>query len=264
VSIHKGCLFHLNIELDGQKRAYYRRDNEEIEFEISKYHDGAHDQLKVEAVWFSDATIKQYYLDNFEDIDQQVIDYKLSKPSKPVKKEYKKINFLDKIKTVKKTPTPQKKSKPVKPTRKAKPGLKGVESTEEIEETIDIDQLDEPTPIVVEIPVELVPVVEKVEPTPEKSNIKSKKIKGLNNVADAMQTQTQNPTYQIGGAIKDLLGNIEIKPTHSVAITLDAEQGAGKTRFMFQFANEFAKNGYKVLINSNEEHPESSSFQIKN
>ncbi len=69
--------------------------------------------------------------------------------------------------------------------------------------------------------------------------------------------------YKITGDIATLLGNIEVKPVNSVAVTLDAPQGAGKTRAFFQFINEFASNGYKVLFVSAEEHPQSSLFQKK-
>lgn len=69
--------------------------------------------------------------------------------------------------------------------------------------------------------------------------------------------------YKISGDIAELLGDVEIKPKESVAVTLDAPQGAGKTRVFFQFVNEFAGNGYKVLFVSAEEHPESALFRKK-
>ncbi|WP_158651247.1 zincin-like metallopeptidase domain-containing protein [Pseudotamlana carrageenivorans] len=73
---------------------------------------------------------------------------------------------------------------------------------------------------------------------------------------------TVNEFFEIGGDIGEFLGDIEIKPVGSVACTIDAEQGAGKTRFTFQIANELAKK-YKVLFISLEEHPQSALFQDK-
>jgi antirestriction protein ArdC len=72
-----------------------------------------------------------------------------------------------------------------------------------------------------------------------------------------------NQTYKISGAIRELLGDVEIKPYGSVAITIDAPQGAGKTTFAFQFIEEFAKNGYKCLFASLEEHKDSNIFKDK-
>ena len=63
--------------------------------------------------------------------------------------------------------------------------------------------------------------------------------------------------------IFDFIGNIEKKPKGSVAITLDAPQGAGKTRFIFQFVNAMAAAGNKVLFASLEEHPDSKLFTDK-
>ncbi len=59
------------------------------------------------------------------------------------------------------------------------------------------------------------------------------------------------------------LGDIERKKEGSIAVTLDAPQGAGKTRMLFQFADMFARNGYKVLFLSLEEHPVSRLFVNK-
>ena len=69
--------------------------------------------------------------------------------------------------------------------------------------------------------------------------------------------------YKIRGGLADFLGKIEIKPKESVAITLDAEQGAGKTRLLFRAVNTFADAGYRCLFNSLEEHPDSALFKEK-
>lgn len=69
--------------------------------------------------------------------------------------------------------------------------------------------------------------------------------------------------YKIPGEFGKFLGNVEIKPIDSVAITLDAPQGAGKTRFFYYIMNLFAGQGYKCLFVSLEEHPLSELAQAK-
>lgn len=60
--------------------------------------------------------------------------------------------------------------------------------------------------------------------------------------------------------IATLLGNVEIKPKESVAITVAGGQGSGKTTYLFELINEFAQN-YKVGHASMEEHPESGLYE---
>lgn len=79
----------------------------------------------------------------------------------------------------------------------------------------------------------------------------------------SQRTEQEIEYFKLNGDIGKFLGKLEKKPKHSIAVTLDAEQGAGKTRAFFQFADELAKNGYNVLFVSFEEHPESSLFQQK-
>lgn len=62
--------------------------------------------------------------------------------------------------------------------------------------------------------------------------------------------------------IAAFLGKIEKKKKDSVAITIAGGQGSGKTSFVFQLLNEFAKN-YKVGHASIEEHPESALYENK-
>ena len=58
------------------------------------------------------------------------------------------------------------------------------------------------------------------------------------------------------------MGEVEIKPVGSVACTLDAPAGSGKTRFLYQAINELAKN-YKILFISLEEDPASDLVKSK-
>lgn len=69
--------------------------------------------------------------------------------------------------------------------------------------------------------------------------------------------------YEIGNPdVSEFLGQIEKKKKESVAITIAGGQGSGKTSFVFQLMNAFAKN-YKVGHASIEEHPESALYENK-
>ncbi|MCF6224560.1 MAG: hypothetical protein L3J34_12680 [Flavobacteriaceae bacterium] len=104
----------------------------------------------------------------------------------------------------------------------------------------------------------ILPVTSPVDIPVEEQVYKSKNplVTGINHVSQP------NEMFTIGGAISDFLGTIEIKPVGSVACTIDAPQGTGKTRFFFQIMNQLAKN-YKVLFISLEEHPASTLFKSK-
>ncbi len=79
----------------------------------------------------------------------------------------------------------------------------------------------------------------------------------------AQKSKREAEYFKIDNKVGGFLGKIEKKPKHSVVVTLDAPQGAGKTRALFQFANALAKHGNTVLFASFEEHPESTLFQKK-
>jgi antirestriction protein ArdC len=77
------------------------------------------------------------------------------------------------------------------------------------------------------------------------------------------RTNTEREYYKIENTdISEFLGNIEIKEKDSVAITIAGGQGSGKTSFVFQLINAFAKN-YKVGHASIEEHPDSALYENK-
>ncbi|MFL0065549.1 hypothetical protein V2595_07930 [Tenacibaculum maritimum] len=59
------------------------------------------------------------------------------------------------------------------------------------------------------------------------------------------------------------LGKIEKKEKGSVVITLDSEEGGGKTHTAYQFANAFAEAGYKGVIFSFEEGANNSLSKLK-
>jgi len=96
----------------------------------------------------------------------------------------------------------------------------------------------------------------KTEILPLEKPVNNSLVKSINHISG------RNESFNITGDIGSFLGEIEKKPIGSVACTIDAPQGTGKTRFFFQIMNEMAKN-YKVLFISLEEHPASTLFKSK-
>lgn len=111
-------------------------------------------------------------------------------------------------------------------------------------------------------------VEEKIsQPAPDQSQPSIVKNKGVNRNSLAYRRQNRSNTtheyYEIENPdIADFLGKIEKKKKESVAITIAGGQGSGKTSFVFQLINEFAKK-YKVGHASIEEHPESALYEDK-
>jgi len=153
------------------------------------------------------------------------------------------------------SPNEVKKNKPSKSkdTKKSNTGLKGVatqivaQNEKPVIQNVSQRNTNKIEPIAP-------PVAEPIEKPIART--KNPLVRGVNHVS------APNKKFIIGGDIGNFLGDIEIKPVGSVACTVDAEQGAGKTRFLFQVANEMAKN-YRVLFVSLEEHPDSSLFKDK-
>jgi hypothetical protein len=85
----------------------------------------------------------------------------------------------------------------------------------------------------------------------------------VKNLAAAMNDTNDNEVFNIPGDIGLFLGQVEKKPVHSVVTTIDAEQGSGKTRLVFQIINALAGMGMKCLFYSLEEHPQSKLFKDK-
>lgn len=104
-----------------------------------------------------------------------------------------------------------------------------------------------------------IPVVESVEK--EKANVTVNR-----NSLAYRREKNKNVTHEYyaieNPEIANLLGQIEKKKKESVAITIAGGQGSGKTSFVFQLMNAFAKN-YKVGHASIEEHPESALYENK-
>ncbi|MXN90142.1 DUF1738 domain-containing protein [Flavobacterium sp. Sd200] len=64
--------------------------------------------------------------------------------------------------------------------------------------------------------------------------------------------------YTVQGEVGKFLQRVERKPVQSVVITMDGEQGAGKTTTLYHFIEAFAAPGNKCLYISGEEHPDST------
>lgn len=90
---------------------------------------------------------------------------------------------------------------------------------------------------------------------PISSNPKVKKIGASNN--------TKSEYYQVAGEVGKFLQAVEKKPVHSVVITMDGQQGAGKTTTLYKFMEAFAVTGNKSLFISGEEHPDSDLAKEK-
>lgn len=79
------------------------------------------------------------------------------------------------------------------------------------------------------------------------------KVKSINDIG-----QQESEFYTVNGEVGKFLQAVERKPYHSVVITLDGPQGAGKTTTLYNFMNAFAIAGNKSIFLSLEEHPESA------
>lgn len=69
--------------------------------------------------------------------------------------------------------------------------------------------------------------------------------------------------FEVAGETGKFLQRVERKPFHSVVITLDGEQGAGKTTTLYQWMNDFALPGNRCVFISGEEHPDSDLAKEK-
>lgn len=84
---------------------------------------------------------------------------------------------------------------------------------------------------------------------PLSKNPKVQKIGASNN--------NKSEYFKVSGEEGKFLQAVERKPVHSVVITLDGQQGAGKTTTLYKFMEAFANPGNKCLFISGEEHPSS-------
>jgi len=114
--------------------------------------------------------------------------------------------------------------------------------------------------------VQMPPVEPIVASVPVKRCAPTVPIKGRRNSLAQRMADKQNSNveyFQCANAdLAAFFGKIEVKPKHSVVVTIAGGQGSGKTRFVFQVIEAFAKN-YTVGHASIEEHPASSLYMQK-
>lgn len=75
--------------------------------------------------------------------------------------------------------------------------------------------------------------------------------------------EKESEFFDVAGEVGKFLQQVEKKPVESVVITLDGQQGAGKTTTLYKFMDSFASTGNDCLFLSLEEHPSSSLAKEK-
>lgn len=91
-------------------------------------------------------------------------------------------------------------------------------------------------------------------PIEEINTLKESKLPNVRNILD---NPAESEFFKIPGAVGEFLQQVEKKPRHSVVITMDGQQGAGKTTTLYRFIDSFASTKKPCVFFSLEEHPES-------
>ena len=91
------------------------------------------------------------------------------------------------------------------------------------------------------------------------NELTSNKIKPIGASSEEVNTEF----FEIDGDVGKFLQRVERKQNESVVITMDGQQGAGKTTTLYKFMNSFAKGGSRSLFASLEEHPTSALAKDK-
>ena len=129
-------------------------------------------------------------------------------------------------------------------------------------------------PVVQSLPIQEVKEELPIENTPTTSEVRNVSIperkvaapKPTNPYVKSMADCGNNGNanyFDFYGPLGEFLGDLEVKPQESIVVTIDAPQGAGKTRLLFQIINMVTSAGYNPLFLSLEEHPDSSLFTGK-
>ena len=95
-------------------------------------------------------------------------------------------------------------------------------------------------------------------PAPKPTHSKNSKVRSMAN-----RNQVKSEFFNVPGEVGHFLQAVERKPVHSVVITMDGQQGAGKTTALYKFMNAFASGKNPGLFLSLEEHPDSSLARDK-
>ena len=120
-----------------------------------------------------------------------------------------------------------------------------VEPVNEVPEQVNGPVTEQP---IFEIPAPVVPAVKK-NPLVKKIGEKS--------------SDSPSEFFTVAGEVGKFLQRVERKPVHSVVITMDGEQGAGKTTTLFKFMDAFASPSNSCLFISGEEHQDSDLITDK-
>lgn len=140
--------------------------------------------------------------------------------------------------------------------KKRKNGLNGVQAEPQAMPSGDESSTESSA---LNCPVPDIQKVQEPETVPAPMASKNPKVQRIGANIDATPSQY----YTVGGEVGKFLQQVEKKPVHSVVITMDGEQGAGKTTTLYHFMDAFAKPGNKCLFISGEEHPSSSLATTK-
>src|SRR5690606_10983211 len=108
-------------------------------------------------------------------------------------------------------------------------------------------------------PQQLITVPEVIQPSVVQPSTKNQRVLNIGAAANEVPAEF----YTVAGEVGKFLQAVERKPEHSVVITMDGEQGAGKTTTLYKFMNAFATPGNRCLFISGEEHPASSLAKEK-
>lgn len=168
-----------------------------------------------------------------------------------LKKQIKKVAHKPKAKPAKPAPAVESdkpvkqeaKSKPVPPVRKRKkadPNQLALLGATPVAKPVIA-----PLPTIAKEPLQ--PIAPPAKPLA--SNPKVRKI--------GTKSASESTFFEVVGAEGQFLQRVERKPVGSVVITMDGQQGAGKTTTLYKFMNAFATPGNSCLFISGEEDPES-------
>ncbi|WP_330442027.1 zincin-like metallopeptidase domain-containing protein [Flavobacterium sp. C4GT6] len=108
-------------------------------------------------------------------------------------------------------------------------------------------------------PQQLITVPEVIQPPVVQPSTKNPRVLNIGAAANEVPAEF----YTVAGEVGKFLQAVERKSKHSVVITMDGEQGAGKTTTLYKFMNAFATPGNRCLFISGEEHPASSLAKEK-
>ena len=147
--------------------------------------------------------------------------------------------------------------KAYKPSKKKPSKKKGLRSPVENEPAA--VQQPQPEPVV-QVPVQIPePQPIRVPETTKPAPVKHRKVRNMADSGD----EKPSVFFNVPGEVGKFLQAVERKPEESVVITLDGQQGAGKTTALYKFMKAFAQGKNRGLFASLEEHLKSALAKEK-